>query len=39
MRDRGGKPETIKQEKGLRLFCSLGDGGGSGLNKSTTFFC
>ena len=34
--DGGGKPEKIKQKRGLRLFCSLGD---SGLSKSTTFFC
>ena len=36
-KDRGEKPEKIKQEKGLRLFYSLG-GGGDGLSRSTTFF-
>ena len=36
--DGGGKPEKMKQEKSLRLFCSL-DGGDNGFNKLTTFLC
>ena len=34
----GGKPEKIKQEKGLKLFCSLG-GDDDGLSRSTIFLC
>ena len=32
--DGGGKPEKIKQKRGLKLFCSLGS---SGFSRSTTF--
>ena len=39
MGDGGGKPEKLKQERGLRLFCSHGGGsGGDGLSRSTMFF-
>ena len=37
-RDGGGKPEKIKQKRGLRLLCLL-SGGGGGFSKLITFLC